>query len=326
MIIGHEKIRSRLDGLIERPEIAATFLFSGPEGVGKMLLAREWAKKILCLGGNCNQKPCESCRIFHAGTQNHPDLIILSTSSEGQSGSRRSLKEEEESSTIKIDKARAFMVELSNAPLVSNRRVAIVDSAHLLTTQAANSLLKTLEEPPPATMIVLVTHLPDHLPQTIRSRCLNVSFAPLSLPEFKAVLEQIGLKSEMAPEDLYHLASGAPGQAESQCLPSRTRSLEASKRLFSAIKKPATSLFSELSVMLEDPDENFFLNSLERYLLDLYRQEGKDPENRPFTIDPIKREMLHDKLLEIRTMSAYNIHRAMNAEEVLLEFREIFGA
>jgi len=326
VIIGHEKIRSRLDALIKNPEIAATFLFSGPEGVGKMLLAREWAQKILCLGENCNQNTCESCRIFQVSTRNHPDLILLSTSAEGQSGSRKSVKEEEEPSTIKIDRARSFMVELSNAPLVSNRRVAIIDSAHLLTNQAANSLLKTLEEPPPATMIILITHLPDHLPPTIRSRCLNVSFAPLSLSEFQSVLKQIGLKTEMAPEDLYRLASGAPGQAESQCLPSRTRSLEASKRLFSTIKKPATTLFSELSAMLEDPDEDFFLNSLERYLLDLYRQEGKDPENPPFIIDPIKREMLHDKLLGIRTMSPYNIHRAMNAEEVLLEFREIFGA
>jgi DNA polymerase-3 subunit delta' len=325
MLIGHQKIWDRLSILTQNPEMPATFLFSGPEGVGKMLFAKEWAKKILCLGGTCPQTDCTSCAIFLESGRKHPDLIILSNTNEGTSVSSKANGNDDESQTIKIDRARAFMIELSNAPLVSNRRVAIVDSAHLLTNQAANSLLKTLEEPPPGTIIILVTHLPDHLPQTIRSRCLNVSFGPLSLSEFKAVMEQVGLKTEMAQEDLYDLASGAPGQAESQSLPSRVRSIEASKRLFSGKKKPAASLFSDLSVILDDPDDSFFLNRLESHLLELYRQEDRSPHQQP-AIDPIKRQLLHDKLLEIRTLSAYNIHRAMNAEEVLLEFREIFGA
>ncbi len=326
MLIGHEKNWNRLLSLLKSPEMAGTFLFSGPEGVGKMLFAREWAKKILCSGENTDRPTCESCRIFQVDGRKHPDLIILSNANEEPSGIPKSSKDADESSTIKIDRARSFMVELSNAPLVSSRRVAIVDSAHLLTTQAANSLLKTLEEPPPGMMIILVTHLPDHLPQTILSRCLNVSFGPLSLSEFKNVLEQTGLKTEMTHEDLYNLSSGAPGQAGFHCLPSRTRALEASKRLFAGKKKPAASLFSDLSVILEDPDDSFFLNRLERYLLELYRQDGTLPENQSPAIDPIKRQLLHDKLLGIRNMSAYNIHRAMNAEEVLLEFREIFGA
>lgn len=326
MLIGHGKIWNRLSALEKSPEMPATFLFSGPEGVGKMLFAREWAKKILCAGGSCDQASCASCRIFHESGRKHPDLIILSTMNEGPSGSSKSAKNDEESATIKIDRARAFMVELANAPLVSNRRVAIVDSAHLLTNQAANSLLKTLEEPPPGTMIILVTHLPDHLPQTIRSRCLNVSFGPLSLSEFSAVLEQTGLQTDMSPEDLYALSSGAPGQAGAQCLPSRARSIEASKRLFSAKKKPAATLFSDLAIILDDPDDSFFLNRLESHLLELYREEAGLRQHQTPAIDPIKRQLLHDKLLAIRTMSAYNIHRAMNAEEVLLEFREIFGA
>jgi len=326
MLIGHEKIWSRLSSLTQNPEVPATFLFSGPEGVGKMLFAREWAKKILCLGGTCEQNPCESCRTFHESGRKHPDLIILSNMNEGQSGSSKTARNDDESPTIKIDKARSFMIELSNAPLLSNRRVAIVDSAHLLTTQAANSLLKTLEEPPPGTIIILVTHLPDHLPQTIRSRCLNVAFGPLALSEFKAVLEKIGLQTEMATEDLYDLASGAPGQAEAQSLPSRAQSIEASRRLFSSKKKPLASLFADLSIILDDSDDSFFLNRLECHLLDLYRQEDGLPQHKPDAFDPIKTQLLHDKLLRIRTMSDYNIHRAMNAEEVLLEFREIFGA
>ncbi len=318
MIIGHEEIRSRLRLLASHQEMAATFLFSGPEGVGKSLVAHEWAREILCARSTgCEPgNPCLSCAILLDRKKPHPDIVLLSPGSKGG-------KQEEDSDSIKIDQARAFMIELSSSPLYSTRKAAIIDQAHLLTNQAANSLLKTLEEPPPGVVIILVTHLPDRLPQTIRSRCLSVSFASLSLPDFIEVLSQKKEKFPLSPEDLYSLTQGAPGQVPQQISPGRIASLKAARRLFSPDRKSLQSLYADLAILLDDPDESFFLNRLEHYLLDLYRQELESPGNPG---NPIKRQGLHDKLYRLRSLSVYNIHRAMNAEEALLEFGETFGA
>jgi DNA polymerase-3 subunit delta' len=178
--------------------VAHALLFSGPEGVGKRMAALALAQALNCLqaveGDACGV--CTSCRKVLAGL--HPDIRLLLP--DGQS--------------LKIDQVRETLQhDAQLKPLEGQAKVYILDPADALTLEAANSLLKLLEEPPAGVVIVLITGRPYSLLDTIRSRCQEIRFAPLA-PGVLA--EWVQSRLDCAPEQarmLAMLSEGRPAEA-----------------------------------------------------------------------------------------------------------------
>ena len=149
-------------------QLAHALLITGPTGIGKQRFANELGQWLLCESDPRGASACGNCRGCRwVDTGVHPDLVHLAP--------------EEDSKTIKIDQVRALSSELTLTAQAGGRRVAIVSPADNMTLAAANSLLKTLEEPPAATVILLVSERPAALPATIRSRCQQIKLLPAAL-------------------------------------------------------------------------------------------------------------------------------------------------
>ena len=173
-IIGHAQPRSLLFRAVTSGSVPQSLLFDGPDGVGKRTTALAMAAAINCAqrdthGDACGR--CSSCRRIARGQ--HPDVVTVAPNEKG---------------TITVDMAREVIAQASYRPFEARRRVVIVDDAHRLQPAAQNALLKTLEEPPSASMFVLVTPRPDALLETVRSRCPRVRFGSLAPNDVTDVL------------------------------------------------------------------------------------------------------------------------------------------
>lgn len=178
--------------------LAHALLFAGPDGIGKCTLALSFAAWRSCeRGGDDACLACTSCRQIMAGS--HPDVTTIAVSA----GKKE----------IGIDRARELKRFTQLQPLRGRSKIGIVDGAHLLTVPAQNALLKTLEDPPPRSLLILIANNPDALLPTVRSRLQRVPLSPLPQEEVVAVLvEEHGLALEAARE-LAALAEGSPGRA-----------------------------------------------------------------------------------------------------------------
>lgn len=173
--LAHDETYRRLDQMRLAGRLPHGMIFLGPEGVGKRLVARHLAKALLC--EQESEVPCGACRSCRqAAAGQHPDLWSL----------------EPEGGRIKIDAIRELKKSLNLPPLVSKLRVVLIAEAHALNAAAANALLKTLEEPPPATYFLLASHAAGWVPRTILSRCQKVRFSPLPDPALAEILRAQG--------------------------------------------------------------------------------------------------------------------------------------
>lgn len=168
-IHGHESQKDILRRALSTGRLAHAYLFEGPEGVGKRLMALALVRAIFCEEGTgCGS--CSACRkVDH---NNHPDLLIVAA----------------EGTTIKIEQVRALQKELAYRPLEAPRKVCLIDGAEKLGAAAGNALLKTLEEPAPRALLILLSPLPENVLGTIRSRCQRLPFARLPRRQIEAVL------------------------------------------------------------------------------------------------------------------------------------------
>ena len=162
-------------GILERTakegRPAHAYLFTGREGVGKRMAAFRFASMLNCPDPQADPDgTCHVCRRISSET--HPDFII----------------ERPEKGMIRIERVRLLQNSFKFAPAEARFRIAVIDDAHLMNRSAQNALLKTLEEPPPARVIVLVTSKPFLLLSTVRSRCRRVRFGPIPLETLCAIL------------------------------------------------------------------------------------------------------------------------------------------
>jgi len=197
-IFGHDHVLTRLFEALDRDRLAHALLFSGPVGVGKSLVAQHLAARIFCTSpapGPCGE--CDGCIQLAAGT--HPDFLMI-TLPPGK-------KE------IGIDLARHLKRFVHQQAVRASRKFVIVDDADRLSLAAQNAMLKTLEEPPPHSLLVLITSTPQSLLATVRSRCQPVRFAPLTPDHVAAVLQQQSDLDEAAARRLAAAADGSPGRA-----------------------------------------------------------------------------------------------------------------
>ena len=200
-ILGQREPKRRLRRLLETDRLPHALLFSGPEGVGKRRTAEALAATLLCsspaAGHPCGT--CESCRAFSRGI--HPDFFFVVPEAVGK-GAR----------SIRIEAMRALGSALARPPELAPRQVALIDDAQRMNEAAANSFLKTLEEPTGDVVFLLVTGMRAALLDTIVSRCLEIPFGPLALPELSEVLRRHGVEAEEAAA-LAALANGSAGRA-----------------------------------------------------------------------------------------------------------------
>jgi DNA polymerase-3 subunit delta' len=172
-IVGHRRVVSLLARAVARDTLPPALLLAGPAGIGKRRAAVALAEAINCLqpqsAGELERDACgecASCRRIARGV--HADVVLI---------------EPGETGTIKIEQVRDVIDRAGYRPFEGRRRVVIVDEADALVPAAQNALLKTLEEPPAASIFVLVSSLPDALLPTVRSRCPRLRFGPLSVGE-----------------------------------------------------------------------------------------------------------------------------------------------
>ena len=206
-LLGQKKARTLLGRALESGHLAHAYLFRGPDGVGKQLFARSLATAVNCQHRQgvdassgfayleaCGE--CPSCRKYSSG--NHPDFLVISP----------------EKGTIKIDRIRELTRSLSYPPYESGTRVVLLEDIHTMRPEAANSLLKTLEEPPENNLLILTAAASKEVLITISSRCQVIPFFSLGQEETVQILmrEKPEIDRETAAL-LARLSEGCPGQA-----------------------------------------------------------------------------------------------------------------
>lgn len=183
---GHEEIVEGFRRSVARGRLGQAFLFVGPEGIGKKRFAVHLAKTLLCSATAAETfEPCGACpdcRLVDAAT--HPDLILV-----GCPADKHELPVELFIGRRERRNQEGMRHDLSLKPSRGRRKVAVIDDADLLNVESANCLLKTLEEPPPRAVLILVGTAADRQLPTIRSRCQIVRFAPLSSADVAQILE-----------------------------------------------------------------------------------------------------------------------------------------
>lgn len=188
-VIGHESQIEMFRRAIARGRLAHGFLFIGPKGVGKRLFARTLAQCLFCeripdeLLDACGD--CPSCRQMAAET--HSDFLTIGLP-EGKKILPISLLVGDDA-----NRGRAGLCyELAHAPTTANRRIALIDDADAMNEEAANALLKTLEEPPPGAILILLSPDSEAVLPTIRSRCQPVHFSALNVEQLSRLLQSQG--------------------------------------------------------------------------------------------------------------------------------------
>jgi len=194
-IIGQTKAKSILESQLKTARVGHAYLFLGSEGIGRKKTALEFAKALNCASNSYNTLPCslcESCRKID--NNNHPDVTVVNFKWQALA-----LDEEEKESSIGIKTIEKVQKVISLKKNEAKYRVVIIDPAEALTLDAANRLLKTLEEPPEKTIIILLAKNRHNLPQTIVSRTQIINFSPLADRELTDYLtENYGMDHDNA--------------------------------------------------------------------------------------------------------------------------------
>ena len=182
-LVGQQHVTETLKNAIKNDRVAHAYIFSGARGVGKTTAARILAKALNCVNGPTAQPcgECDSCKEIAAGTS----LDVIEIDAASNRG---------------IDQIRELREMVRYAPAASRSKVVILDEAHMLTGEASNALLKTLEEPPDRVIFVMATTQPEDLVDTIRSRSQHFHFRALTFAEIAGRLEEIAKKENLKIE------------------------------------------------------------------------------------------------------------------------------
>ncbi len=199
-VLGHQQNKEFLQKLLKPGSRPHALLFYGMGGIGKKMLALHLAKTFLCK--SAAKKPCgicESCRLMDIENNSfaHPDFYLLTA--------------EEAGKDIKIEQVKEMAKQAAFAPVLSEHKVCIIDDAGQMTAEAANSLLKLLEEPPPGWLFILITQQAERLLPTVLSRVVRLRFDAPDSSAVRQILKAKGITQNT--QVLAALAGGSPGRA-----------------------------------------------------------------------------------------------------------------
>ena len=194
-ILGNDKIKNELVNSVKQNKYSHSYLFLGTSGIGKRLIAREFAKMVLCEAEEKYCGKCKSCLEFDSN--NNPDFWEI----------------EPDGNNVKIEQIREMQRKIAEQPIISEKKVYIINEADTMTREAQNCLLKTLEEPPEFANIILIGANEANFLSTIKSRCTIIKFNNIPDEEIKKYLEQ-KYELENVPESIILASSGSIGKAE----------------------------------------------------------------------------------------------------------------
>lgn len=270
-VVGHERAIEVLTRSLCEGTYAHAYLFTGPEQVGKRTLALELAKALNCLtrepaGEGRNGAPCGTCRSCRRISEGkHSDVLLVEVETTADANRK----------AIGIDQVREIGRFVNLEPFEGRTRVVIIDGAETMTVQAANAFLKTLEEPPPAVVLVLLADHEESLLETVRSRCQRLALAPVPRQKIAAALvERWGASAEQAAL-LAGLARGRLGWAvaalqNDEVLAERARTLATIHRLAEADRNDRFAYAAELAVRFGQDRSAVFR------VLELWREWWRD--------------------------------------------------
>ena len=194
-ILGNENIKELLTNAVKNNKTSHSYMFVGTEGIGKKMIAKEFAKMILCEGEEKYCNKCKSCLEFDSN--NNPDFTEIVP----------------DGNNVKIEQIREMQRKIVEQPIISTKKVYIIDDADLMTREAQNCLLKTLEEPPEFANIILIGSNESSFLSTIKSRCTIIKFNPIPDEMVKNYIKE-KYELENISESIILAASGSIGKAE----------------------------------------------------------------------------------------------------------------
>lgn len=336
----HLEVWARLWRAHTEGALGHALLVSGPAGIGKRMLTETLARALLCrrptaAGYPCGE--CAECRLTAAG--NHPDLLLLRPDAEAKSPE------------IKAEQVRALCERQTLTPHRAARKVIRIVPAEAMNPFAANSLLKTLEEPVDSTLLILVAEQVHRLPATVRSRCQQVRLtrppAALALPWLQQQLQAIQPPVAVEAALLLQLAHGAPllalGLADADHLTQRTRALadfiavgqgrqdplavaDAWQRLEPAlVLGQLAGWVSDLlrlavdpaCIHLDNPDQRTVLSDLLAY------RASSRAAGRAAGLDPATAQRFLQQILAARAQAAAPINKQLMFESLLVQWARI---
>lgn len=192
-VLGQKKALHLLLNTLKTGRVPSALLFTGEPGIGKRYTAFNYAKALNCVtlsDDSCDS--CPSCKKIDSGI--HPDVISIGP----------------ERGEIRIEEIRSIEEALSFRPFEGKRKVVIIDEAEKMNQSASNAFLKTLEEPPPGSVIIMITSSPDALLPTIRSRCCKVDFSPIPERDAESIIRKI-LPENYDLKTFVRISMGRPG-------------------------------------------------------------------------------------------------------------------
>ncbi len=288
-IEGHDDIAEKLRRATARNRLASSFLFVGVAGIGKRAFALNFAKALLCQKHReatldpCGD--CQSCIMAAAGT--HPDIEIVC--------------KPPEKSALPLDlflgaperRGKEGLIHaISLKPFLGGRRIAIIDDADYLNTEGANCLLKTLEEPPPRSVLILIGTSPARQLPTIRSRCQLIRFSPLALDTVADLLMSKGLVTDLAEaQRLAKFSDGSIQQAMELAAPELWSHRRLLLEKLSASILDSVGLAKEVAAFVDDagkeaPARRARFRQVVTFAADFYRRLVHSRSAAPITMEP----------------------------------------
>lgn len=290
------KALKMLTGTLKKNKLPSAILMSGQKGVGKRLAAINYAKAINCLESadfdSCDI--CPSCKKTDSGI--HPDIHTIEPTND----------------EIKIDSIRRLEEVLSLKPFEGRKKIVIIDDSDRMNANAANAFLKTLEEPPDNSIIILISSNEDSLPATIISRCVRICFSPLPSETCKKIIF-----AHIAPEDInlyMNLSMGRPGIAV-------TRNFSEEKTWFLTLLENMISDNSK-EIWSDREQMKLWLDLSIVFIRDAAVYEVTGSKSETLLGEPCKCESIdkaldaYNQLQEIRNLIDFNINKSITWNHV----------
>ena len=317
-IIGQRDLIIQLKRLLELDLTGHAYAFSGPAGIGKKTLASAFIKDLLCLDRKSENCRCISCRTLNEGT--NPDFYEVQS----------------DKKSIGVDSIRELRDDAAHRPAYGNRKVYLIPDAELMTVQAQNCLLKTLEEPPEYVVIILLTTSFEALLPTIQSRTVNLRMSPYSDEEMKKIIGSVHPVPDEELGFILRFSHGIPLNAFRMIEEGKVKVLRS--QVLRIFEKPGDFIQTEnLRKMLLDSREE--LSTVFDILLSVYRDSlvyKHGMENRLINSDKkdiikniassYENHILLDKIANLEKMRrnfSYNINYQLGIDALLMEIQEV---
>lgn len=255
-ILGNDNIKELLTNAVKSNKTSHSYMFVGIEGIGKKLIAKEFAKMILCTDENKYCGNCKSCIEFDS--DNNPDFRII----------------EPDGNSLKIEQIREFQNKVSEKPIISKKKVYIINDSDKMTTEAQNCLLKTLEEPPEFVTIILIGSNESAFLDTIKSRCMILHFNKISNENIERYLEE-NYQEKVNSQIMLEAFQGSIGKAI-QLQDKQEEYEQIENVILNLERKDKIDTLNGAEIIYKTKDEKFeILDYINIILLDLAKKSAK---------------------------------------------------